>query len=218
MPTERFFAEFETDKVIRQRYFPDYSFPGVMIEVGGGTPEYLSMSKHFQLNGWRTIVVEPNPNFVALHRELANEVYEFACSDEDRDDVPFQVVNWLGNQDYRGHEITDHSFSSLQVKDAYLRKHNYSSVQSLPHTEIRVRVRKLDTLIADIGLLSLDFLSVDVEGWELEVMRGFTARRFRPRIILLENYLHDADYTRYMEAIGYRLDVCIEYNYLYVTA
>ena len=74
---KQYFAELGTDRVIRESYFPDFSVSGTMIEVGGGTPEFLSMSRHFKLNGWRTIVVEPNPEFVKLHRKQGNnEVYE----------------------------------------------------------------------------------------------------------------------------------------------
>lgn len=142
-----FFAELETDRRIRECYFPDYSYAGTMIEVGGATPDYISMSKHFKLNGWRAIVIEPNPNFVILHEQRGNEVYQCACSNEDRDDVSFQVVNWVGNKDYQSQGITDHSFSSIQVKDGYLKKHNYNSVEDLNYTEIKVKVRRLDTLL-----------------------------------------------------------------------
>ena len=214
----QYFAEFDTDRFIRERYFPDFGYLGTMIEVGGATPEFLSLSKHFNLNGWRTIVIEPNPKFVALHRELGGEVYEYACSNEDRDDVPFQVVNWLGNDDYRSLDITAHSFSALSVKESYLKKHNYASVDNLPHTEIRVQVRRLDTIIRQINVEMIDFVSVDVEGWELEVMQGFSVDQFMPQVILLENYLHDEHYTEYMRSLGYQLDARLEYNYIYTPA
>lgn len=92
-------------------------------------------------------------------------MYEYACSYEDRDDVAFQVVNWRGHQNYRSHAITDHSFSSLEVKDAYLKKHKFASIDSLAHREIRVSVRRLDTIIRQINVDTIDFVSIDVEGW-----------------------------------------------------
>ena len=211
----KYFAELQTDKFIRETYFPDFSFVGTMIEVGGATPDYLSMSKHFKLNGWRSIIIEPNPNFVALHQMQGNEVYEYACSYEDKDDVPFQVVNWLNNHDYDSSGITDHSFSAISVKEGYLKKHNYGSVDDLSYTTIRVQVRKLDSIISKINLERIDFISIDVEGWELEVMQGFSVGRFKPKVIVLENYLHDGKYTEFMSNLGYRLDAKIEYNYIY---
>ena len=70
-----------------------FSRPGVMIEVGGGTPEFLSMSKHFKDSRWRTIIIEPNLSFAQKHRDLGNEVYEYARASEDKTGVPFTVVS-----------------------------------------------------------------------------------------------------------------------------
>ncbi|MFA5248856.1 MAG: hypothetical protein WC415_06635 [Patescibacteria group bacterium] len=38
----KYYAEFETDKVIRENYFSDFSFKGVMVEVGAATPDFIS--------------------------------------------------------------------------------------------------------------------------------------------------------------------------------
>ena len=42
-----FFGDQNIDAIIRSRYFNDYSYKGTIVEVGGATPEYLSMSRHF---------------------------------------------------------------------------------------------------------------------------------------------------------------------------
>ena len=44
-----YYAELNTDKVIRENYFPDFEYKGIIVEVGGATPDFLSMSKHFKL-------------------------------------------------------------------------------------------------------------------------------------------------------------------------
>src|SRR5262249_18950160 len=50
-----------------------------------------------------------------------------------------------------------------------------------------------------------DFLSVDVEGHELEVLGGFDFARWRPRLILLEDHVGDLERHRFLKAPGYRL-------------
>lgn len=207
-----YYGEFETDKIIREAYFPDFSYKGLMVEVGAATPDFLSMSKHFRDSGWRCICFEPNPKYVQMHRNCGNEVYCFACASEDADDVDFQIVHKSNN--YEGNEITDQSYSALQVKDAYL-NHDGITIDSLPLVSIKVKVRKLDTLLSELRISHVDFLSVDVEGWELEVMKGFNANAYRPKVILLENYTHSPDYIEYMHTIGYELDQKVEYNYIF---
>lgn len=113
----KYYAEHNTDKIIRQKYFPDYNYKGLIVEVGGGTPEFLSMSKHFKDTGWRTIIFEPNPKFAQLHRDMGNEVFEIACSNEDKSGE-FTIVEQHINA--YGGVVTDHSFSSINIKENYL--------------------------------------------------------------------------------------------------
>ena len=44
-------------------------------------------------------------------------------------------------------------------------------------------------------------MSVDVEGHELEVLRGFDFARWKPRLILLEDHVSSLDKHRFMTAI-----------------
>lgn len=208
MPPQ-FYAEHETDRILRERYFPDTSLRGVMVEVGGGTPEFLSMSKHFRDHGWRTIVVEPNPEFVALHRAAGVEVYECACGPQAQEKCSFTVVTQ--NVEAYGGVVTDHSFSSLALKPGYARL--------LPKTAraktIEVAVRRLDEILDAAGVAKIDLLSVDVEGWELEVLQGIDLGRIPVRVIVLENFCHDETYAPFMRDRGYTLDQQIEYNYVF---
>lgn len=206
---KKFFAEHNTDEVIRG-FFPDYDYKGVVIEVGGGTPEYISMSRHFKINGWRAIIFEPNPIFIKQHEEIGNETYQYACSNEDKDNVDFTIVH-----QNPGARITDQSFSSLDVKESYQSAvgGNKNFYNSLKKTIIKVNVRKLDTILSKIKLDKIDVLSIDVEGWELEVMDGLSI--IKPQIIVLENMLHDNKYNEYMDKRGYSLMEKVEINYIY---
>ncbi len=203
---ESFYGHEDIDKFIRLTYFPDYSYVGTVVEVGAATPEYLSMSLHFKLNKWRTIVVEPNPTFSAMHRKMENEVYEVACSNQNQDDVDFTIVHANSGK------VTDHSFSSLTIKESY-RQIGKNWVEKLNKTTIKVNVRTLDYIIQDAKIESIDLLSVDTEGWELEVMQGLTL--IKPKVVVLENIFLEQSYRDYMQNIGYKLDKVIKENDIY---
>jgi len=51
-----------------------------------------------------------------------------------------------------------------------------------------ISIRKLDDILLDLGYetLSFEFLKIDVEGFELDVLEGIDLRRYRPEIILCE--------------------------------
>ena len=73
----------------------------------------------------------------------------------------------------------------------------------------------LDTLLESIHVDDIDFLSVDTEGWEIDVMKGFDHNKYQPKVILLENINDDPKYTSYMSSIGYKLQIRQDYNEIY---
>ncbi len=210
----KYYAEYDTDKILREKYFSDFEYKGVLVEVGGATPEFLSMSKHFKDNGWRTIIIEPNPKFAQLHRDSGSEVYEVACSDVDEEDVDFTIVEQNIDIDEYNGKITDHSFSSLGIKQEYINKTEVE-INNLSTRKIKVNVKRLETLLDSIGVKKVDILSIDVEGWELEVMRGLNTKTVSCNIIIIENLLHSVHYNEYMESLGFELVEKIQYNYVY---
>jgi hypothetical protein len=82
---------------------------------------------------------------------------------------------------------------------------------------IEVPVRTLDDILIEARAPNeFDFLSVDVEGHELEVLDGFDFARWRPRLILLEDHVGDLRKHRFLNAAGYRLVRRVENNGWYV--
>lgn len=206
---QTFFAEDKEDKFLRNNYFSDYSYKGTMIEVGGATPEFISVSRHFTLNNWRTIIVEPNPTFAKQHRNIKNEIYEYAASETDEDNVNFTIVHIPNHGN-----ITDHSFSSLNIKETYKTISN-GWVNLLNKTYIKVKQRRLDTIIKEANIEQIDILSVDTEGWEIEVMKGLSL--ITPKVIMLENIFNDQSYRNYMTNRGYKFDTRIGNNDIYLS-
>ena len=47
-------------------------------------------------------------------------------------------------------------------------------------------------------------------------MEGFDVSLYQPSVIVLENYYYDEKYTDYMKSVGYRLDLKLQYNWVYV--
>jgi len=79
-----------------------------------------------------------------------------------------------------------------------------------------VPVRTLDSMLTESGVTRVDFLSLDVEGAELDVLAGFDLAKWRPQLILIEDFLYDGDKRAYLRAHGYRLIRRTDYNNWYV--
>ncbi|WP_020175432.1 FkbM family methyltransferase [Methyloferula stellata] len=211
-------AEMDVDREVREAFFKGKSDGGVFVEIGAARPDFLSISASFRSLGWKIIAVEANPDFCALHRALGYNVYEYACSDVESDDANFFIVDSLG-ADYLGGSVSFESFSSLGIKDEFHELHE--TVKDKTKTRsVSVKVRRLDTILElhEPTVQHIDILAVDVEGWELNVMRGLSVSKYSPRVIILENLFKKDDYTAYMQSIGYTLWRHLEPNDVYVAA
>jgi FkbM family methyltransferase len=208
-------AEKDVDKVVAEAFFPGHD-AGVFVEVGAAKPDFLSISAIFRARGWKIIAVEPNPDFCKLHEARGHEILQYACSDEDQDDVDFYVVN-SHSADYLGGEVSYEAFSSLGIKDQYAELRE-TVKENTSVGRIKVKVRKLDTLLASYApdVREIDIVAVDVEGWELSVMRGLDMGRYRPKVVILENLFKSKDYVGFMRERGYNLWKRLEPNDVYV--
>jgi len=196
----KFYGEGDIDKFIRTTFFPLIDYSGSFVEVGAADPSFLSISKHFKDSGWNVISIEPNPYFAKLHREAGNNILEYACGEKDENNIEFETVQ--PKIEGSNGQITYESFSAIKVKESYKQNdpHHYSKMKV---EKISVNMRRLDTLLCEAGITSIDILTVDVEGWELEVLAGLNFDLYAPKIMVIENWLRDDRYINKIVSYGY---------------
>ncbi len=151
-----------------------------------------------------------------MTRALGHAVLKDACSDEDRDDADFYVVD-SNDAEYLGGTVSAESFSSLGIRGDFAA----DLARTKAKTDvgmIKVKVRTLDTLLGsyhpEVG--AIDVLAIDVEGWELDVMRGLSFGVYRPKVVLVENLFKSRSYRRFMRERGYRRWKRLKPNEVYV--
>lgn len=91
------------------------------------------------------------------------------------------------------------------------------SVQKLDGTyEVSVPARTLTSVLEEAGISEpIEFFSLDVEGYELEVLKGLDISKYRPKYILVE-VPNLKEINDYMEQNQYRLVERITgHDYLY---
>jgi hypothetical protein len=88
--------------------------------------------------------------------------------------------------------------------------------------EVPVSVRTLDSCLDEFNetmtFRSIDFISIDVEGGELEVLEGFNIAFWKPTLFVIENNdePHVKAVKEYLEPFGYKLDQRLEVNDFYI--
>jgi FkbM family methyltransferase len=82
--------------------------------------------------------------------------------------------------------------------------------------EVEVPLLTLDAILADVHE-PIDFVSIDVEGGELEVLGGFDLERFAPRVLIIEDNSNGADrrVSEHLARHGYIERIRVEQNVFY---
>ena len=95
------------------------------------------------------------------------------------------------------HVSNNSGLSSLQrhVNDTEAEYVGTETVQGLPLNEI----------LAQAGHPVVDFISIDVEGLEVDVLRGLDLRKYQPPLLLIEDHLHNLDVHFHLHRHGYKL-------------
>jgi FkbM family methyltransferase len=160
---------------------------GFFIEVGANDPRGGSQTWLLEQNGWRGILVEPLSGFYGklVSARPRSKVWQAACSAPDKRGM---AVLHVANLD---------GFSTLQPQ-------RDSQGVEFNRTET-VPVVTLDDILEKEGNPRVDFVSLDVEGGELEVLRGFSLEHFQPSLVLIEDCVRNLDKHRAMTARGYKL-------------
>jgi FkbM family methyltransferase len=158
------------EDVMIGRLFPrDYR--GFYIDIGAAHPTHLSVTKHFYDSGWSGVNVEPLPHFfqklVAVRPRDINLQAMIGTTTGQR--TFFEIA-----------ELPENSTSDEQVMSSL--KEQGRTVRT--HDVAVISVRELCERYADDRVI--DFMKIDVEGGELEVLQSADWQRFRPILLVIE--------------------------------
>lgn len=174
----------DVENELKEKFFSGARH-GFFVEVGANDPEHMSQTWHLERLGWRGVLVEPQPALVQKLRERRRAaVFGCACSSpgDAGKMLPFQVSG---------------IHSSLNP--------NFFVAGARKEEVIDVPVRTLDDILEEAKApVPIDFLSIDVESHEIEVLAGLTLSRWRPRLILIEDPALGLRLHRLLRSQGYK--------------
>ena len=144
---------------------------GFYIDVGAGHPVYDNVSFVFYLRGWRGITVEPNPWLAELSGAVRpRDIRIQSLIGKEQGESTYYLV-----EDYHGLSTTVESHARAAQSEL-----------GKPSQAMRMPVTTLKALCAAHAPKTIDFLKIDVEGAERDVLMGGDWRRFRPKVVVLE--------------------------------
>lgn len=179
---------------------------GHYIDIGGGHPVADNVSLWFYERGWRGIVVEPQQNLVDLYRHVRPRD---TC-------VRALIGTQTGMAEF-------HVFDRFHGLSTTVEEHaRAATAHGAEYRTVQVPMISLAELCEQHQDGAIDFLKVDVEGAEADVLRSGDWRRFRPKVVLVEaiapgsNEPSWAEWEPFLLAQGYTFKLFDTLNRFYV--
>ena len=212
-----YYGHHELDKKLKK--YLNYE-KGFFVELGANDGIKQSNTFYFEKNlGWNGVLIEPiKTKYLKClkYRSPKNYFYNNACVGINfkRDKIKMIYSDLMSSIDDK--EIINKIDAKKHAKDGekYLLKNEKIE-------EFWVSTKTLNDILQEVNTPKLiDFLSLDVEGSELEVLNGIDFKIYNFKFILVESrnddeivkYLSNKNYN-FLEKISKR-DLIFKYNYL----
>jgi FkbM family methyltransferase len=168
---------------------------GCCLEIGLGEPIMGTNTYLFETYyNWDTICFEPNPYLYQKALDAGRKkVFNCALGKENQDNIPFTIIAL--------HDNNQSAVSSLDVDSRLVESHK----DLISQTEIiNTQVRTLDTMLLGNLIKEIIFVTIDTEGTELDVLKGFNLNKWKPKLIMVENNFNDTFCEDYLNLFGYK--------------
>ena len=173
---------------------------GFYVDVGAHHPKRFSNTCFFYESGWRGINIEPNTHAIEVFAKQRKR------------DINLQVGVSQQHGELLYYEFNDSALNTFDK--ALANEREATTVYKIIGTQ-KIPVNRLDTLLErylPVGT-TIDFLTVDVEGLDLEVLKSNDWIKYRPHCVLAEalgfammtELSEEAPIITFMRDQGYRL-------------
>ncbi len=198
------FKGFSCQDLIAYIYFSGKP-SGFFIDIGSFDGVEISNTYALENIGWDGICIEPIPEIFSLLEANRNcHKYNVAISSETKRGVKFSKVSGLLGLSGLAHQMPE------RIKKGLVN-------QGLKIEEIAVNTMTFgDAMKHHPEINHVDFLSIDVEGGELDVLNSIDFDRYRFELITIENNEGTATLKKYMSQYGYEIFLDLGVDLMFV--
>jgi len=151
---------------------------GFYIDVGANDPTRFNNTKRFYELGWRGINIEPDLN---KFKELKNHR---------KRDINLNIGIGEKNSKLTFYKFVPDTLSTFSNTEA----EKYQKQGYKTSDKVKVQVKKLrDVLKKYCKNKAIDFISIDTEGYEMQVLKSNDWKKIRPIVVYVESIKHDKD-------------------------
>lgn len=206
-----FHGQYRQDEILNTTFFKNKR-NGIFLDIGADDGISLSNTHFYEKQlGWKGLLFEPNSDmYLEAVKIRNNPVLNIALSNKDG------VVKYT--------RIRGYARTLSGITETYDPKYNdpdgriNSEIRDYggSREEIEVVCLKLDTVLRMHGITEVDFVSLDVEGHELQILEGLDFSKHKLKVITMENNFDEPRHREFMAQRDYKLYGKIHIDDVYV--
>jgi len=213
------------------RWFFKNRGPGFFVDVGAFDGTLGSNTSFFEKHlQWTGIAFEPNPSAFEVLRATRSCRLIQGCAYHQDGQIPF-----LGLSEREHRELTrlrpprsllqmmldsSHGGAMLSGIPEHMGQFDRvewaSKAMKLDQIRATVPCHRIDTVLNDCGVQTVDYLSIDVEGAELEVLRGIDFDRVQVNVISIEHSPRFSEVYDLLTASGFEYQGLLFFDEIFV--
>jgi FkbM family methyltransferase len=207
------FAEYHSqigqDRYVNKAFFKNAK-NGFFLDIGAHDGVSISNTYFFESElGWSGICLEPNPE--VFEKLIANRSCTCICgcasiehntvNDFMRISGPLEMLSGLVNK---------YDLEHVSRIEAELKKFGGS------YEIIKVNCYNLNQILKDAGINHINFLSIDTEGGEYDILENFDFSQCQVDVITVEDAYRIHDFNSLLKSKGFKLAKRLEWDVIFV--
>ena len=180
------FAEFAEDVMVN-RIFKNYN-EGIYIDVGAYHPYKSSLTYKLFKRGWRGMNIDLSKTSIDLFNIARPKDLNICCAISNKTEKKIYFEN-----------------SPINQQNSLIRQNNKQK-------EIEIESYRLDELLLSKNLQNPDYLNIDTEGNEMDVLEGIDFKKISPKLITIE----ENDFLKISKTDNKKVKYLNERNYILI--
>jgi FkbM family methyltransferase len=191
-----FHSQHKQDQFIYTHFFQDQP-SGVFIDIGAHDGVTINNTLFFEEKGWKGICIEPMPAVFQQLQKNRKAICVHGCITAEPGVAEFTQVT--GYAEMLSGLTSKYDLAHQKRIDQEIKQ--YGGEKKI----LQIACFNLNDLLAQHGFIHIDYLSIDTEGGELEIVKSIDFEKYDIEAMSIENNYNDPAFNSFLSSKGYRL-------------